>query len=94
MGKLIVAALISVLAAGCNSQVGDYVAGGGDPLRSPDEPKTQGSGPMAMKISPGRVISSSPQVSMEATVTPTRRKLTGAQVSGEVTFGRTRVKYE
>lgn len=82
---------IGILVSGCNGTVTDYVTGVRPPGPGAPASNNPNSELASVKVSPGRVISSAPGLSMDATVTPTRRTLSTGDMSAVVTINRTRV---
>lgn len=79
--------------AACDGQVTDFVKSGGDIDR--DNPADE-TGPVSsgayLNLTPGAVRATSAAVKMEASLTPTRRVLTGGSVRAEVSLSRTAVR--
>lgn len=88
-GSFLFLALLALSA--CNSQVTDFVKGGGEPSRSIASPIINEDDSAALKVSPGSVVATSPAVTMQATVTVTKRTLSSAEVGAEVSLSRSRV---
>lgn len=82
---------IGILVSGCNGTVTDYVTGVRPPGSGTPTSNNPNSEIGSVKVSPGRVISSAPGLSLDATVTPTRRTLSAGDLSAVVTVSRTRV---
>lgn len=93
MKKLAAFIFIVFAMTGCNSQVSDFVEGA---RRAPDSlnlPSTNTASPMAFKVTPGRMNSTTTGGGViQATITPTQQKLNlGSDMSMTVTFSRNRL---
>jgi hypothetical protein len=91
MFKWIGIILVFLLTAGCDSQVGDFVKGVRG--RSPAATTVSSNGPTALKVSPGRIESSTASISLKGQVSLTNRILTSPNASARVTISRNRASF-
>ena len=92
--RLVLILLALGFATGCDKTIGDFVDGAKEvvPPEPDDDDETTTASP-AIKMSPGRVTSASVgagAISMDATVTPTRRVMTDTDMSAVITINQSR----
>jgi hypothetical protein len=84
--------LIAIGLTACNAPVTDFVKGAKPGNLTPTPSTvTANNGPMALKVSPGKLDATAADLAVIGNVTATNRKLSGGGISMQITLSRGRV---